>query len=84
MVSIGLIVLFLFYSERIFDQLFFIGNTFKRATKIFADAGEMLAILDTDHAINDISDALEMRVSKGAVNFDQVTFSYDHDRKIFD
>ena len=75
--TLGDFVLIQSYLLTVFNQLMTIGFQLRRFYDAFADAGEMVAILQTPHGIKDKKDAKKLAVPKGEVWFDDVTFSFN-------
>jgi ATP-binding cassette, subfamily B, bacterial len=75
-VTLGDFVLIQSYLLTVFNQLMNIGFQLRRFYDAFADAGEMLAILQKPHDIIDAPGATALVVSEGQVSFDAVKFYF--------
>lgn len=78
MLTVGDFVLIQVYVLALMDRVWGIGRNMRQLYEAFADATEMLDILELPQGIQDVSGAGSLRVSKGAIEFDQVRFEY-HD-----
>ncbi|MCX6787673.1 MAG: ABC transporter ATP-binding protein [Candidatus Kaiserbacteria bacterium] len=78
LVTVGDFVLIQVYIIGLMDRIWGIGRNMRQLYDAFADATEMLDILESPHAIQDVPSAVPLRVSEGAIAFDQVRFEY-HD-----
>ncbi len=58
------------------EQLFFIGFSFRQFIQSLTGASEIVGILKSDIEVRDAKRAKPLKVSRGAVDFSQVTFSY--------
>lgn len=76
MLMVGDFVLIQAYVIGTFDQLTNVNRELRRVYDAFADAGEMVGILDTPHEILDAPDAAPLRVGEGAIEFADVDFSF--------
>jgi len=82
LLTLGDFVLIQSYLLTVFNQLMGIGFNLRRFYDAFADAGEMVAILQTPHAITDKKGAKKMQVAKGEIWFDDVSFSFNDGTQI--
>ena len=78
--SISTLVLIVNYSQNIMGDLWNIHSVFKSFNRIFGDAYEMTEILDMPDDVVDLPDAKALKVTAGAVAFDDITFRH-HDAK---
>ena len=78
LITVGDFVLIQVYVLGLVDQIWGIGNNMRQLYDAFADATEMLDILELPQAIQDAADAKQLRVTEGAINFENVRFEY-HD-----
>lgn len=67
---------------QLFVPLNFIGFIYREIRQGFADLEEMFNLLGVEKEISDKPDAEEIRVKEGAIEFRDVSFHYDEDRKI--
>lgn len=63
------------YADRIFHVLWGLGSIFRALFRGFADAGEMIEVLQTPHEIIDKSDK-RLTVDQGEIRFEAVDFAY--------
>ena len=80
-VAVGDFVLIQVYVLGLMDRLWNIGNNMRQLYEAFADATEMLDILELPQAIQNASDAIPLIVNEGAITFEHVRFEY-HDSQI--
>jgi ATP-binding cassette subfamily B protein len=80
--QIGDFVLIQSYLIVTFDQIIGVNRELRRVYDAFADAGEMVAILDTPLGISDTKSAAELTVSKREVQFQNVAFYFHQERSI--
>jgi ABC-type multidrug transport system fused ATPase/permease subunit len=59
------------------------GNTFKNFFRCVAEIGEVVAIIDTPHSVQDTT-TKKLKVKEGEIEFQEVEFSYDGKNKVFD
>ena len=74
--TVGDFVLVQAYLLTTFDRLVAINRELRRFYSALADAGEMVAILETPHEIRDKKGAAALEVKGGEVWFDDVTFTF--------
>lgn len=80
----GDFVLILAYLINIFDRIGDFGRTLRRLFEGFADASEMVDILNTPHEVRDAAGAKPLVVEKGKIEFQNVTFGFYKTRNVFD
>ncbi|MBI4065879.1 ABC transporter ATP-binding protein [Candidatus Kaiserbacteria bacterium] len=78
LVTVGDFVLIQIYILGLFNQIWNIGRNMRQLYDAFADATEMLDIMELPHGIQDVSGAPELHVQNGAITFNHVRFEY-HD-----
>lgn len=76
LVSIGDFVLIQVYIIGLMERLWGVGQNMRQLYSSFADATEMLDILELPHEILDVPDAKVLSVPNGAILFDHVRFAY--------
>ncbi len=81
-ITVGDFVLIQVYILGLIDQIWNFGNTLRRVYDAFADASEMVDILDTPHAVRDLPGAGALRCTKGEINFDHVSFGFTDKREV--
>ena len=79
LVTIGDFVLIQAYLITVFDRLAGINRELRRFFDAYADAAEMVAILEEPHGVKDKKDAGKLKVIKGEIWFDDVTFGFYDD-----
>ena len=79
-VTVGDFVLIQIYILGLMNRIWGIGRNMRQLYDAFADATEMLDILETPHAIQDIANAKPLQVGEGAIVFEHVHFEY-HDNQ---
>jgi ATP-binding cassette subfamily B protein len=83
-INVGDFVLIQAYVLHIFNQVWGFGRTVRFIYESLADAEEMTITLNMPHEIQDIKNAKQLKVTKGAVDFENVGFYYHETRKIFE
>lgn len=68
----------------LFHRLWDFGRVVRKMYESFADASEMVEIMETPYEVNDAPGALPIAVSKGAIEFKDVGFNFRGTRKILD
>lgn len=82
--TIGDFVLIQTYLIGTVEMLHNVSSQLRRFYDALADAEEMAVILDTPHEIRDALDAVPFSIANGAVDFADVSFSFDEERSILD
>jgi ATP-binding cassette subfamily B protein len=82
LMTVGDFVLIQIYVLGLFDRIWNIGRNMRQLYDAFADATEMLDILETPQAIQDAAAAVPLRVQEGAITFDHVRFEYSDTHEI--
>jgi len=81
-ITVGDFVLIQLYIFSLIDQVWNIGNTLRRLYDAFADASEMIDIMELPFSITDVPDADPLVPTKGSIQFNEVLFYYNQDRPI--
>ncbi|MCX6721445.1 MAG: ABC transporter ATP-binding protein [Candidatus Staskawiczbacteria bacterium] len=84
LVTIGVFVLLEFYIISLIDQLWGFTRVVRFAYQSYADAKEMVEIVMLPHEIKDRANAQELTVSKGEIDFQDLTFSFNDTRKVLE
>jgi ATP-binding cassette subfamily B protein len=84
LITVGDFVLIQVYILGLIDQIWNIGNTFRRLYDAFADASEMIDIFDTPHEIQDAPSAKTVEIAKGEIIFDDVSFYFTEAKPVLD
>ena len=74
--TIGDLVLLQAYLGQIFHHLWNVGRNVRKIYESLADAAEMTDMLLLPHGIQDRADAKVLTVTKGVIEFNNLTFSY--------
>lgn len=82
--TVGDFVLLQAYLLTIFHRFWNVGRMIRHFYEHLADAEEMTEILATPHAITNKKQAKELAVSKGKIEFKEVSFYYHKTRKIME
>jgi len=82
-VTVGDFVLIQVYVLGLFNRIWSIGQSMRQLYDAFADATEMLDIMDLPHEIQDVSGAKLLTVTEGAISFDHVRFEYHDTHAVF-
>lgn len=85
-IELGIAIFAIAYLQRIASQLFSLGDIINGYDKLFLQASPMTEILLEDHAVKDKSDAPALRVAKGEIAFQNVSYAYDdaHDANVIE
>ena len=81
-VTVGDFVLIQIYILGLMNRIWGIGRNMRQLYDAFADATEMLDILETPHAIQNAADARALQVGEGAIAFEHVRFAYHTDQAV--
>jgi len=84
LVSVGTIVAFLTYVTRFFQPIQELSQLFTTVQSAAAGGERILRLLDTEPAIKDAPDAIELETLHGEVEFHDATFAYDADDLVLD
>ena len=76
LVTVGDFVLIQVYIITLMERLWGIGQNMRQLYSSFADATEMLDILELPHSVQDAFDATPLSVREGAITFEHVRFEY--------
>ncbi len=82
--TIGDFLLIQAYLLTLFEKLWNFGRTIRDIYENIGNAEEMTLILDTKPDIQDAKEATALRVKKGSIIFDQVSFAYQQPTPIID
>ena len=84
MFTLGDFVLLQSYVLIIFMHIWSFGKMIRRTYQNLADAEEMTIIFNTPHEIQDVLRAKKLKVKKGKIEFNKVSFYYNKTRKVFE
>ncbi|VEF48864.1 ABC transporter-like protein [Bacillus freudenreichii] len=79
--TLGTMVAFMGYVERLYNPLRRLVNSSTTLTQSIASMDRVFELADEKYDIDDAPDAVEVKEVNGNIRFDQVTFSYDKDEK---
>ena len=71
-------VVFVSYLQQVYQPLSMLGTMYRVVNQNLVDTDKLMELLDEEVDIKDDPNASEMRVSQGAIEFDNVRFSYDN------
>ncbi|XP_077978664.1 ATP-binding cassette sub-family B member 6-like [Glandiceps talaboti] len=74
--TVGDYVLFSTYIIQLYGPLNFFGTYYRMIQQAYVDMENMFDLLEVDQEIKDIPNAPDIQVTQGAVEFDNVSFSY--------
>ncbi len=81
-VTVGDFVLIQIYILGLMNRIWGIGRNMRQLYDAFADATEMLDIIEMPHAIEDAAGAKPLRVGEGAIVFEHVHFEYHNNQAV--
>jgi ATP-binding cassette subfamily B protein len=84
LLTVGDFVLIQSYFISMFDIVTNFSRIIRRLYESLADANEMTEILETPHEILDIANAKDLKTKQGKIEFKNVGFEYDKNKKIFE
>lgn len=79
--TLGTMVAFMGYVERLYNPLRRLVNSSTTLTQSIASMDRVFELADEKYDIDDAPDAVEVNEVKGNIQFDDVTFAYDKDEK---
>ncbi|MDO8407801.1 MAG: ABC transporter ATP-binding protein [bacterium] len=82
LVTVGDFALIQFYIIGLVGQVWNIGNTLRRAYDAFADASEMVDILERPRMVEDAPNAHALTLKSGAIELSDVFFAFDTNRPV--
>ena len=80
-ISAGTLVLIFTYTHNLTMRFNMINQTMTVINRAFGDAGEMTINLDEPRLVADVPDAQDLAVTKGEIEFEQLTFQYADNRR---
>jgi len=82
LITVGDFALIQLYIIGLVGQVWNIGNTLRRVYDAFADASEMVDILERPQHVADASDARPLELKNGTIDLSSVSFSFENDRPV--
>ncbi|MFK8164907.1 MAG: ABC transporter ATP-binding protein [Lewinella sp.] len=82
-ISAGTIVLILYYSNNISQEVWNFSRMINAMTQAYADANKFMEHIRTEPDINDTANANDQGISDGAVTFQDVSFNYPEGADVF-
>jgi len=82
LLTVGDFVLIQAYLLTLFERLISIQRELRRVYDAFADAGEMVDILEQTHEVSDIPGAKKLKTTEAAIQFRDVNFYFNQTRNI--
>jgi len=84
LLTVGDFVLIQAYLFTTFDRLVAINRELRRFFSAYADASEMVYILDLPHEVQDKPKAKKLKVTEGAITFSDVSFHFNKEKVILE
>ncbi|TAK35334.1 MAG: ABC transporter ATP-binding protein [Chloroflexota bacterium] len=82
--ALGSLVAFTLYISRFFEPIRDLSVRYTQLQRAMAGGERVFEVLDTEPAIKDADDAVELGIVRGEVEFDHVDFSYVEGAKVLD
>lgn len=82
-VSAGVVVMVIAITVKLSDQLLFLGQEIRDATRYYGEAKEGLTEILTDHVIVDAPHAVPLNIADGTIKINNMGFEYDS-KKVFE
>jgi len=82
LITVGDFVLIQIYILGLIDRVWNIGHTLTKLYDAFADASEMVDIMETPHEIQDAQSAKQLVLSSGHIQFTDVSFQFDETKSV--
>lgn len=83
LVSVGTIILVLSFTETILSSIWHLGKQLTRLSKAFSNASEMVEIIEIPNEITDPENPEKLKIKKGHIFFENVSFAYNQGNEIF-
>ena len=75
-ISAGSLVMIFTYTYNLTMRLNYVSSMMQRINRALGDAAEMTRVLDEPRLVADDPDAPELKVTEGAIDFEQLSFAY--------
>lgn len=82
-VSAGVVVMVIAITVKLSDQLLFLGQEIRDATRYYGEAKEGLTEIFTEHLIVDAPHATDLNLTNGTITINAMGFEYDN-KKVFE
>ncbi|MHB8831524.1 MAG: ABC transporter ATP-binding protein [Patescibacteria group bacterium] len=82
MISIGDVILVQGYLIAVIGRIWNVGRIMRNLYEAFSDAQEMVDILEKPYDVLDVKGAKPLKIKKGQIAFEDVTFNYNQTREI--
>ena len=82
LITVGDFVLIQVYIIGLIDRVWNLGNSMRRVYDAFADAYEMVEILETPHGVQDAKGAPSLKVSVGKIDIKDVSFGFGNEMPV--
>ena len=79
---LGSLVGFVLYTQRFFDPIRDLSIWYTELQRAMAGGQRIFEVIDTKIEIKDTSDAIQLPMIKGEINYDHVSFQYIKDREV--
>ena len=80
--SIGEVVMINTFMLQLFIPLGFLGSSYRLIRQSMVDMEDMVQLLDLKPEVTDTENAFSLKVTKGEIKFQNVSFSYQSNRKV--
>ena len=82
LVTVGDFILIQLYILGLIDRIWHLGNALRRVYDAFADASEMVDIIEREVAIEDAPDAKPLKLQSGQIDLSDISFAFENDRPV--
>lgn len=82
-VTVGDFALLLTLSGYIMEGMWYLSQELVRFSEELGTARQALSIINVPHEITDAKNATQLKVTEGSIEFDKVSFNYNHNSNIF-
>ncbi|MEG2557852.1 MAG: ABC transporter ATP-binding protein, partial [Raoultibacter sp.] len=76
-ISAGTLVMMFTYTYSLTMQFNRLNQTFQQINRAFGDAHDMVVVLDEPLLVADVPHARDLKVNRGVIDFEDITFRYD-------
>ncbi len=83
-VTVGDFILIQVYVLGLIDMGWNVGHQFRRLYDAFADASEMIEVMETPYGVKDAPDAVPLSVTRGEIAFDTVSFYFNEQHPVLE